>query len=489
MKKKSWLLLGLCLLATLFCGGKTMAATTLHNPKIKADSSMQSGKKVTWDCVYFGSYPQTEIVDKSGKSGVYGKKWAAAPNYKVNAALYSKLAKASGWDSNGDITIDGVKYRRIQKSDATYALSESDWNTNCYYDWSSSVTWHYFRYEPIKWRVLYTTGSKALLLSETVLDDQQYNEMPEEVTWATSTVRSWLNGYSGSKNVQGTDYRQKNFIDSAFTSSEQAALQTTKLDNKDRVYTGAGTGGVKYSDNYYHAEDGGADTQDKLFFLSFPQLEKTAYGFSGNPARIDEAKRCKSSAYAKAMGAYTNDSGAFNSFWWLRTPCSATGAMWIDDSGVIRDGFLVNDKNTGVRPACYLALSASGAWKYAGTVCSDGTVKESSGSEGTAKVTKKSQPMKVSATTKTLKAVNLKSKARTVTPLAVKSAKGTVTYKISSGTTKAKKALTINQKTGKITVKKGTKAGTYKVQVTVKAAGNSSYKSGSKVVTITVKVK
>lgn len=33
------------------------AAETLHNPKIKKDSSMRSGQKVTWDCVWFGSYP------------------------------------------------------------------------------------------------------------------------------------------------------------------------------------------------------------------------------------------------------------------------------------------------------------------------------------------------------------------------------------------------------------------------------------------------
>ena len=30
---------------------------TLHNPKIEDDSSTESGKKVTWDCLWFGSYP------------------------------------------------------------------------------------------------------------------------------------------------------------------------------------------------------------------------------------------------------------------------------------------------------------------------------------------------------------------------------------------------------------------------------------------------
>ena len=36
---------------------------------------------------------------------------------------------------------------------------------------------------------------------------------------------------------------------------------------------------------------------------------------------------------------------------------------------------------------------------------------------------------------------------------------------------------------------KGTKKGTYKMKVTVTAAGNASYKAGTKTVTVKVKVK
>ena len=34
------------------------ATVTLKDPVIVKDSSMTSGQKVTWDCIYFGSYPQ-----------------------------------------------------------------------------------------------------------------------------------------------------------------------------------------------------------------------------------------------------------------------------------------------------------------------------------------------------------------------------------------------------------------------------------------------
>ena len=65
----------------------------------------------------------------------------------------------------------------------------------------------------------------------------------------------------------------------------------------------------------------------------------------------------------------------------------------------------------------------------------------------------------------------------------VSNAQGKVSYKKVSGNGKI--AVASN---GKITVKKGLKAGTYPVKVKVAAKGNSSYRSGSKTVTVKVKV-
>ena len=69
---------------------------------------------------------------------------------------------------------------------------------------------------------------------------------------------------------------------------------------------------------------------------------------------------------------------------------------------------------------------------------------------------------------------------------AIKKAKGAVTFAKKSGS----KNITVNKKTGVVTVKKGLKANkTYTVKVTVKAAGNKFYKSRQKTVTLKVKVK
>lgn len=130
------------------------AADTIGNPKIEEDTTMTAGQKVTWDCIYFGSYPQSEITSKDG-------------------SVYNKLKNATSWDNN-DTTIDGVKYRRLKGEDATqHAYSGS---SEQYYDWNDDyTTYHYFKYEPIKWRVLNKDNNDVFLLSDIALDDQRYN--------------------------------------------------------------------------------------------------------------------------------------------------------------------------------------------------------------------------------------------------------------------------------------------------------------------------
>ena len=175
---------------------EVMAAESLKNPDIVTDSSMQSGRKVIYDCVWFGSYPQTEIVDQASTCGTYKKTWALSSDYEANTTLYSTLENSDKWDANGDVVIADVKYRRIKSEDATYSES-----TSSYYKWNSTERYHYFRYEPIKWRVLEVNESQALLLADIILDSQIYNAVTTDMTWKYSTIRSWLNGYGPSVNT------------------------------------------------------------------------------------------------------------------------------------------------------------------------------------------------------------------------------------------------------------------------------------------------
>lgn len=100
----------------------------------------------------------------------------------------------------------------------------------------------------------------------------------------------------------------------------------------------------------------------------------------------------------------------------------------------------------------------------------------------------KKNPMTVKGKTLTIKAgkkLKKTKKYKVSKVLTKKKSKGKVTYKKLKGN----KKITINKKTGKVTVKKGLKKGTYKVKVSVTAAGNAQYFAKTKKVTFKIKVK
>ena len=128
--------------------------------------------------------------------------------------------------------------------------------------------------------------------------------------------------------------------------------------------------------------------------------------------------------------------------------------------------------------------TSTGTKKYTCTAC--GKTK----TETIAKLAKVANPLSIKAVKKTVKASKLKKKAVTVSGAIVftKKGEGKVTYSGTGTNAKSKKALKINASTGKITVKKGTKKGSYKMKVKVKAAGTAKYKAGTKTATVTITV-
>ncbi len=102
---------------------------------------------------------------------------------------------------------------------------------------------------------------------------------------------------------------------------------------------------------------------------------------------------------------------------------------------------------------------------------------------------KKANTIEVTTSTKSIKASKLKKGDQTVKPITISKAKGTVTVtKEKSGTTSSiYDKITVNKKTGAITLKKGKYAKqSYKVKLIITASGNSNY--DNKTITITVKI-
>ena len=346
---------------------KAEAAVQIDDPFVRETSQMTAGQKVTWDCVWFGSYPQSEVVCETDTERI---SQLLNRNYKIQYVTVSSTQwdkiKGAKYDRYGEATVDGIKYRRLSKNDALYASSGS-----YYYNWGSDTV-RYFRYEPIKWRVLQVDGKDAFLMADKALDDQMYNIEDSTITWEESTVRSWLNGYDKSSNSYGRDYTRFNFINSAFTSSERGAIKTTDVVNDNNVTFGT---------------TGGNNTSDKVFFLSENEVYHSnivpKYGFTKNRDTYDEGRRCKSSTFAKAMGAYSETSSSYegNCYWWLRSPGWATEmAAYVPYNGNVEyDGGSVDNNVRAVRPALHLDLSSSDLYSYAGTVCSDGSEEEQGG--------------------------------------------------------------------------------------------------------------
>lgn len=273
------------LVVSLFAGipakdlGQAEAATTLSNPRT------DSNGVVTWDCVYFGNYPQ---------------------------------------------------------SDATGQMKE-----------------------PIKWRVLSVDGNDAFLVADQNLDVESYNASYESATWETCTMRSWLNGYGSSSNVAGADYTSNNFLNRAFTITEQNAIINTI---------------VVTDDNPNYGTDGGNDTNDKVFLLSYNEVTNPEYGFSSDYGDCDNARLRKNTEFVAGGGS--SGASGLNSVniaeqWYLRASTYRKGLQTIDiwvksDGSVHRDGDFDNYRWCAVCPALHLNLSSSNLWSYAGTVSSDG---------------------------------------------------------------------------------------------------------------------
>ena len=195
--------------------------------------------------------------------------------------------------------------------------------------------------QPIKWRVLSVNGSDAFLLADQNLDAKPYNEEYTDVTWATCTLRTWLND---------------TFLNTAFTSAEQAAIKNTSVVNDD---------------NPYHGTEGGENTTDKVYLLSIAEVSNTAYGFNGDFQTSSETREAKNTAYAKECGALESEGGGW---WWLRSPGlgskGASSVYYYGRGNTI--GYLVYDDSKAVRPALHLNLSSSTLWRYAGKVTSEG---------------------------------------------------------------------------------------------------------------------
>lgn len=145
--------------------------------------------------------------------------------------------------------------------------------------------------EDIEWIVLKKRRNKVLVISKYGLDSQQYNDEDKDVTWASCTLRKWLN---------------EDFLESAFDDDLQKQIAKTSVNNKFEYRRGMND----YIEN-------GKNTKDKIFLLSQDEFEKDFLSMEFDESYYGKYNKmkCELTAYADGKDEYGG------SGWWLRISC------------------------------------------------------------------------------------------------------------------------------------------------------------------------
>lgn len=177
------------------------------------------------------------------------------------------------------------------------------------------------------WRILQVESQRALMITETILEQRWYHEKFEDVTWADCVLRTYLN---------------QKFYNTFKPSEKEDILEVT----------------CKNPDNPWFGTEGGQDTVDKIFLLS---LEEVSEYFGDSKATLQNKGKqtwsINDSHNSKRQAKYGDE---FH--WWrLRSPgyYSRTAAS-INKNGHIYvrgNGVYGRPKASGgIRPAMWIRI-------------------------------------------------------------------------------------------------------------------------------------
>mgnify|MGYP000634640098 FL=1 len=322
------------------------------------------------DNIYFGYWPQTLERDENVVAKL--NEMAGTP------PLPRDKENPYNWESHEGTTYmwqkiviyNGTKYLGVQMNDyrasGVYSL-RSYVMDNGYFTFN--VYW--FKYEPIKWRILTTNENSAYIMSDIALDSfsiqpdrkeenrdglyASYNNstgVPDGTyanNWEYCFLRGWLN---------------ETFYNEVFNGLQKEIIKTSHLDN-----TARSSNPNDYPKYYGYGENAGKnkfadqckDTDDKIFLLSLRDITTTAYGFNKDVKAEDPARNLQATDFAKLHGAPMNTNDKKYVTWYTRSPAPANGnqgyATFVLDrhaKGAIDSIDLVPDG--GVVPALWITL-------------------------------------------------------------------------------------------------------------------------------------
>ena len=318
--------------------------------------------------IYFGHWPQTLERDETVTAKL--NEIAGTP------PLPRDKTNPFNWESHEGTTYmwqkiviyNGTKYLGVQMNDyrasGVYALRRRIMD-NGYFTFE--VYW--FKYEPIKWRILTSNEKSAFIMSDIALDsfsiqpDRYQGFYNEEYgvfrtdqngnmdgtyanNWEYCFLRGWLN---------------ETFYNEVFNKLQKEIIQTTHLDNTAR--SSNPNNNPKY---YGYKENAGKnkyadqckDTDDKIFLLSLRDITTTAYGFNKDVLAKDPARNLLATDYAKLHGAPMDIYDKKYVTWYTRSPTTDDGySTFVLDRHAGGDmGSIQLAPDGGVVPALWITL-------------------------------------------------------------------------------------------------------------------------------------
>ena len=252
----------------------------LANPVVDKETHNQQGPnqgyyddhRTRYHYVYFGSYPQREIMGEE---------------------LTAEIINAT-YDQYGDGEVNGRKIRRLSKELLTTYGCVND-SSIAFEKYRSTNGYRYYYYEPIKWRIYKNDGGTLFLVSDRGIEQQLYDAQ-SEIYWENCDLRKWLNYNGGEPEVvlgKGYNYRYPGFMYYAFSEEEKNRIQITKVQQDCNPV---------YKDSEWNPVSSGADTEDKIFILSYSDVANLDYGTCD-----DRGHGCQAAYFAN-----TDYSGSLN---------------------------------------------------------------------------------------------------------------------------------------------------------------------------------
>ena len=308
--------------------------------KSESTNAKKSNTKNDYVLINFGTYPNREIISNDILNDKDFN--LIEGDYIVDDDLYSKL-ETSEWPSYKTYSVVSIGDDKYLREKCDEHLDNKD----KYFHYSYNENeYHYFKIEPIVWRVLEDTNGVKTLMVDKAIDNVQFSDYLNEACYDDSSIRYWLNDDLNFFYLEG------------LTAEEKGKLLDYKLD-KDKMKNNYYFGTKSLSDDFGKEEQlDKTPIHDRAYLLSEEELfygEKAKiYGFDESDAVADVNRRFGSTGYAKFKGVWFSNKKETlgNCFYMTRTTgYDQSDVVYVDENGAIYNrGINVKTNDIGFLP-------------------------------------------------------------------------------------------------------------------------------------------